>query len=279
MNAVAEAGKAGPRISIVICSIDAAKFARVTANYRSLFAGREIEIIGIHDARSLAEGYTRGIARSSGELVVLSHDDIRILSPDFAARLVANLERFDLIGVAGTTRIVGGSWLDAGDPYLYVLITSPEPESGRLQTVLLGGGEINIAGMQGIDGVFMAMRREVVESVGFDAAVFDGFHLYDLDFSFRAFLAGYRVAVCRDLVLVHESIGRYDAAWERYAGRFVEKFRDRLPTAWKPRDGARAEFFAGSDAEVMARCRPEALATVIRQIDAANASLASPAST
>jgi hypothetical protein len=125
----------------------------------------------------------------------------------------------------------------------------------------------------------MAMRREVAERVGFDAAVFDGFHLYDLDFSFLAFLAGYRIAVCRDLVLVHESIGRYDAAWERYAGRFADKFRDRLPAAWTPRDGARAEFFAGSDAEVMARCRPEALAAVIRQIDAANASLAPPAST
>jgi hypothetical protein len=39
-------------ISIVICSIDARKFERVSENYRMLFAGRDIEIIGIHDARS-----------------------------------------------------------------------------------------------------------------------------------------------------------------------------------------------------------------------------------
>ena len=262
-----------PRISVVICSIDTGKFARVTANYRSLLADVSHEIIGIHDARSLSEGYARGIARSTGELIVLSHDDIRILSPDFSQRLVAHLATYDLIGVAGTSKVVGGSWLDSGDPYLFVLITSPDPETGRLQTVLLGGGAPNVGGMQGLDGVFLAMRRELAGRVGFDAETFDGFHLYDLDFSFRAYLAGYRLAVCRDIVLVHDSIGRYDEAWTEYARRFREKFREQLPQTWNPRDGARAEFFASSDAEVMARCRAETLAPIIRKIGEANAAL------
>jgi len=92
-------------VSVVICSIDAAKFARVSDNYRALYGAREVEIIGIHDARSLAEGYNRGIARARGEHLVLSHDDIEILTPDFADRLDRHLAQFDLIGVAGTTRI------------------------------------------------------------------------------------------------------------------------------------------------------------------------------
>ena len=54
-------------MSVVICSIDSAKFARVTDNYRKLLDGREFEIIGIHDARSLADGYNRGIANARGE--------------------------------------------------------------------------------------------------------------------------------------------------------------------------------------------------------------------
>ena len=245
----------------------------MTEGYRRLLAGERFEIIGIHDARSLSEGYTRGIAQSSGELIVLSHDDIRILSPDFAQCLVSDLAEHDLIGIAGTSKVVGASWLDSGDPYLFVLITSPEPESGRLQTVLLGGNGANVAGIQALDGVFMAMRREVAERVGFDAVTFDGFHLYDLDFSFRAYLAGYRLAVCRDIVLVHDSIGRYDEAWKEYARRFREKFRSHLPPKWRALDGARAEFFATSDAEVMARCRPETLAPIIRKIGEANATL------
>ena len=116
---------ARPRISVIICSIDSGKFVSVTANYSRLLAGERFEIIGIHDARSLAEGYTRGIAKSTGELLILSHDDIRILNSDFAARLSAHLAIYDVIGIAGATRVVGGSWLDAGDPYLYTLISSP----------------------------------------------------------------------------------------------------------------------------------------------------------
>jgi hypothetical protein len=148
-----------PLISVIICSIDRHKFESVTANYSKLLAHERFEIIGIHDARSLAEGYTRGIGKSKGEVLILSHDDIRILTPDFAARLATQLASYALIGIAGTTRIVGGSWLDAGDPYLYTLISTPEPESGRLQTVLLGGEPLVVPGIQGLDGVFMAMHR------------------------------------------------------------------------------------------------------------------------
>ncbi len=42
-------------------------------------------------------------------------------------------------------------------------------------------------GIQALDGVFMAMRRKVATSIPFDEALFDHFHLYDLDFSFRAY--------------------------------------------------------------------------------------------
>ena len=261
-------------VSVVICSIEPDKYTNVTANYSRLLARQPFEVIGIHDARSLAEGYSRGIAKSKGEILILSHDDIRILTSDFARRLATQLATYDLIGIAGTTKVVGGSWLDAGDPYLYTLISSPQPESNRLQTVLLGGEPLIVPGIQALDGVFMAMHRSVAEAVGFDSVNFDGFHLYDLDFSFRAYLTGYRLAVSRDIVLVHDSIGRYDEMWHQYVRRFNEKFRDRLPTAWKPQDGARGSFFAGSDDEVLARCQPDKLAPILRQITQANAALA-----
>ena len=143
-------------MSIVVCSIDGNKFARVSANYRSLYAGRTIEIVGIHDARSLAEGYTRGIAHSRGERLILSHDDIEILSPDFAKRLDRHLADFDLVGIAGTTRLIEGKWAAAGDPYVFTLITSPDPEPGGYATMMLGGGPLVVPGIEAIDGVFMA---------------------------------------------------------------------------------------------------------------------------
>jgi GT2 family glycosyltransferase len=54
---------------------------------------------------------------------------------------------------------------------------------------------------------------------------FDGFHLYDLDWSYRASRAGFRAGVAGELLVVHASRGEYDAAWQRQADRFCEKHR------------------------------------------------------
>jgi glycosyl transferase family 2 len=262
-----------PEVSIIVCSIDADKFARASANYRALFGGHAIEIVGIHDARSLAEGYARGIARSRGARLILSHDDIEILTLDLATRLDHHLAAFDLVGIAGTTRVVGGKWAAAGDPYVFTLVTSPDPEAGGFVTMMLGGGPLVVPGIAALDGVFMAMRREVATAIPFDAETFDGFHLYDLDFSFRAHRGGFRLAVCRDIVLIHESTGTYDAAWEDYRRRFEAKHRDALASVANPKTGARAAFKAASPEEVARRTEISRLTDVAERIGRANANL------
>ena len=73
-----------------------------------------------------------------------------------------------------------------------------------------------------LDGAFIAVRRHVWESVRFDPDRYDGFHLYDLDFTWRASTAGARLAVPADLLVFHASKGRYGEAWRRYARRFAE---------------------------------------------------------
>jgi hypothetical protein len=54
-------------ISIIICSVDAAKFAAVEATYASHVGNQPYEIVGVHDARSLCEGYNRGMRRAKGD--------------------------------------------------------------------------------------------------------------------------------------------------------------------------------------------------------------------
>lgn len=213
-----------PLFSIIVCSIDRNRFEQVSANFYRLFGDEKIEIIGIHDARSLAEGYNRGIDQAHGDLLIFSHDDVEILTPDFARRIRAHLQDFDLIGVAGTTWLTGGACY----PWEYCLVTSPLPESGKLIAFVHGGGDLIVPGIQALDGLFLAMRTEVAEAVRFDEQTFDHFHLYDLDFTFRAYLAGYRLAVCRDLFIVHHSHGRFDETWQKYSRRFEAKFADKL---------------------------------------------------
>jgi hypothetical protein len=66
--------------------------------------------------------------------------------------------------------------------------------------------------------------NEAVEEVAFDSATFDGFHLYDIDFSDRAHLAGFRVSVTHDIVIAHKSAGNFDETWKICANRFLAKF-------------------------------------------------------
>lgn len=219
------------QVSVVVCSIDRAKLARVDASYRKRLGPALLEIIAFDDARSLAEAYNRGLDRVRGDVVVFSHDDIELLAPDFASRLEAHLAQHDLVGIAGTTRLVGGAWHLAGEPYDAMLVVAPHPQTGTPTMVIEGRGPLVVPGMQALDGVFLATRTTTAQALRFDADTFDGFHLYDLDFTFRAHLAGLQLAVCRDLVLWHASQGRYDARWDLARQRFERKFAGRLASA------------------------------------------------
>jgi len=217
--------RAPPRtFSFVICSIDPAKFAAVANTIARRFARHDHDLIRINAADSLCVGYTRGLARATGEAVVLCHDDIDLVAPDAADRLAQHLAAHDLVGVAGTSLVTGPAVFWSGHPHIHGWMAHRLPGDADYELAFSSLAAPVAPGLQAIDGVLMACRRELALEIGFDAATFDGFHLYDLDFSYRAFLAGRRVAVACDLGLVHASKGRFDQAWERYAARFRAKY-------------------------------------------------------
>ena len=209
-------------VSVVICSIDDAKHDRAVALYRRLFSSVRHEIISIRNARSLAEAYNWAVHSSVADIVVLSHDDVDVLADDFAARLFDHLRSFDAVGVIGSMRADGPAVGWSGHPHLRGWITHHSPNEAQWQVDVLDhravAGNITV-----LDGVFMAARREVFKAVPFDAALFDGFHLGDIDWSLRSARAGFRLGVAADLSLVHASRGNYDATWQRYADRFCTK--------------------------------------------------------
>jgi hypothetical protein len=90
-------------ISVIVCSVDDTKRRSIRAHYEQLLAGSPHEIIQIADAKSLCEGYNRGFAQSSGDILVFSHDDIEIVSPNLANTLTRHLSTTDVIGIAGTS--------------------------------------------------------------------------------------------------------------------------------------------------------------------------------
>ncbi|MBA3997568.1 MAG: hypothetical protein C0466_10415 [Candidatus Accumulibacter sp.] len=218
-----------PKISVIVCSIDAMKFARVSECYEHLLTDYPHEIIGIHDARSLAEGYNCGIKRASGDILIFSHDDILILDPGFAKKITARLQTFDILGFVGTSRLITATWFGAAPPHIHGVISHGKPGQTHLSLNVYGVSDWpTTSGIQAIDGFCMVATRETAQTVGFDATTFDGFHLYDLDFSFSAYLAGRRLGVCCDIPIIHESSGNFADQHLHYAERFIHKYIDRL---------------------------------------------------
>ena len=211
-------------VSVVICSADDDRFASARRSLEGALEPHGGEFIRIADARSLAEGYQRGLQQAHGEIVVFSHDDVRVLSVGLGAALRHALDRVDLVGVVGTTRLTGAAWGWSGRPFGRGRIVQPHPAGIGAGLHLLSFSEPVTAGLQALDGAFFATRRETAQRLGFDSNAFDGFHLYDLDFSFRAARSGLRVGVSHDILLCHDSLGDYGPEWRSYAERFRAKF-------------------------------------------------------
>lgn len=230
-------------ISVVVCSIDADKLAAVRRNFGELMQDQAWEFIHIPDAKSLCEGYNRGFARARGQYIVFSHDDIEILNDDFAECVVDALQQADIVGVAGTSQLPGPAWSRSLPQSRAGQVAHPLSD-GRVQLEIYGVHQPLAGGMQALDGVLLAVRREVFERVSFDEATFDAFHLYDVDFCFAAFRAGLRLAVCNRIFLVHASVGKFDATWQEYAGRFRRKWAGAYWPQPEVPVKARAEIYA-----------------------------------
>ncbi|MDR0233472.1 MAG: glycosyltransferase family protein [Zoogloeaceae bacterium] len=218
-----------PSFSVVICSVDALKFAQVSMCYEQLLAGFPHEIIGVRDARSLAESYNRALRHTRGDIVIFSHDDILILDPDFGRKISQRLLDFDILGFAGTRRVIAENWWHAGNRWSFGAVAHSQakvPFALNIWNTELWPVADDI---QGIDGLCIVARREVAEEIGFDEATFNGFHLYDLDFSFSAWRAGKKLGVCCDIPVIHASLGSYNEKHINYGLRFVEKHKDALP--------------------------------------------------
>ena len=212
-------------VSIVVCSVRPALLEEMRRGYRAALGDREHEFIEIGDARSLCEGYNRGLARARHPIVVFSHDDVELLSPRPFDAIEHALASHDIVGMAGAARASGPAVMWAGHPHLRGFVAMPgHDRPGGVQATVYGLECGIVGGMQVLDGFLFAARREAALAVGFDGETFDGFHFYDMDFTYRAHTAGMKLAVTTEVCALHRSLGNFGEEWRRYSQRFAQKF-------------------------------------------------------
>jgi hypothetical protein len=210
-------------LTVVTCSVDEAKLARCRAALRaSLPPG--LEHLEIRAPRSLASAYNEALAAARGEAIVFLHDDVEVLSPRLDLLLARSLARADVVGVAGTRRLEGPTLGWAGQREMRGWLVHGSSASATWDFSVLALRAGLETGIQALDGCFIAARTQAARAVGFDAATFDGFHFYDLDFCLRAHRAGLAVAVDTGILVAHASRGSLGPAWQAQAERFAAKF-------------------------------------------------------
>lgn len=167
---------------------------------------------------------------NKSEILVFVHDDVWIDDYFVADRVIAGLQAFDVIGVAGSRRRAPGqrAWHYISAPGD---VADPADRSGAVAHGRNPFGNIASYGpvpaeCELLDGVFLAVKLQTLldRSVRFDP-IFD-FHFYDLDFCRSARQAGLRLGTW-PICLTHQSGGSFDSPeWKAAYERYLQKWGD-----------------------------------------------------
>ncbi len=199
---------------------------------RLSFEARLSAHVAFSNRAGLPEIYNARISpHNRSDILVFVHDDVWIDDFFLADRLVAGLQAFDLIGVAGNRRRAPRqrAWRHVGAA---VISDDPADLSGAVAHGKNPFGRVSSFGpvpaeCELLDGVFVAARRQALldRSVRFDPR-FD-FHFYDLDFCRSARLAGLRLGTW-PICLTHQSRGTAfeSPAWINAYGMYLQKWGD-----------------------------------------------------
>lgn len=200
-----------------------------------------IEIINNSDStspsfnggQSLTSAYNQGLKQAKYDIVVFCHDDISIDTKQWGSKLLKQFEKnpeFGIIGVAGSKVMpASGKWWE-----------DPKKMYGRVQHTSGGKSWLSaysedlgqhLEEVVNVDGVFFAADKTRIKAT-FDESV-EGFHFYDVVFSFDNYLEGVKVGVTTQIRINHKSIGETNDAWETNRINFTEKYSESLPAEVK----------------------------------------------
>ncbi|MEQ1577849.1 MAG: hypothetical protein ABL894_09360 [Hyphomicrobium sp.] len=213
----------GAPVRYTIASLinDAAQYAQMRASFRAGgFTPDDCEFLFIdnsHQNRACAyRGLDAMLSVARGEIVILCHQDVRLLSDD--------RETLDarLAGLTSTDP----DWALAGNAggvspgHLALRITDPHgagQNRGSLPARVIS-----------LDENFIAVRR--MARIGFSRDL-SGFHFYGADICLNAAMAGYRAYVI-DFHLAHLSAGNKNASFDQAREAFAKKWSSALAPRW-----------------------------------------------
>lgn len=201
---------------------------------KSLLGDPTISVqMAFNNSEGLPTIYNRAILHAKdSQILVFLHDDIWLEDPNFIAKIRASLQKYDIVGVAGNTRISKHqpAWLfrciENGR-----FVWDSEYLSGAVRHGAPGQSEPAFYGptparCELMDGVFLAGHRRMLlhSNVLYDEQF--KFHFYDMDFCRTARRAGLSLGTW-PLDILHVSEGAFGSpGWREGYALYFKKWKN-----------------------------------------------------
>ena len=200
-------------ISVIICSINKVLAQQVQKNIAATI-GVVWEFIVIENMvspKSLTEVYNVGASKAKYDVLLFVHEDVLFQTKNWGQKLLDYFEKdnsLGLIGIAGSKykSSVPSGWfsgIEALDCCNILHVDSNNQKLPMYFNPLPGSLAQDVVVL---DGVLLCCKKNVWQQVKFDEILLKGFHLYDIDFSFRV-AQKFKVIVSFEIDLIHLTEG------------------------------------------------------------------------
>lgn len=223
-------------LSIIICSINPTRLSEVKENIKATI-GIEYEIISIDNQikkDSLSKVYNEAAKRAKYKNLLFLHEDIAFHTQNWGKALTKLLHdnEIGLVGVSGAVykSKYPSTWSMIPTKYYRINALQQWKDGTKTKHIIKENPNKNYSEVVVIDGVFMAMRKEVWPKFPFDEENLQGFHLYDMD-SCLSIGKRFKIVVSHEILLEHFSQGNISKDWIEESIKWHKRNAKYLPVS------------------------------------------------
>ena len=200
-------------ISVIICSINKGLAQQVQKNIAATI-GVVWEFVVIENTvspKSLTEVYNVGASKAKYDVLLFVHEDVLFQTENWGEKLLNYFEKdnsLGLIGIAGSKykSSVPSGWFSGIEALDCCNILHVDSNDQKLPMYFNPAPGTRTQDVVVLDGVLLCCKKNVWQQVKFDETLLKGFHLYDIDFSFRV-AQKFKVIVSFEIDLIHLTEG------------------------------------------------------------------------
>lgn len=208
-------------LSILIPAPSSAAFESTAAHVREHAGGVTLQILHARGP-SFAAACNASVPLATHSNILIVSPAAQLLTSDCLPRLLGHLRTFDAVAITGTLLLSAPGWHQSGPPYLLGQHLYPLA-NGRVGLVVYRAPRPIVGGAQALSGPLLAFRKSLLQALPFDEQAFPSQEFAATDLTYRAHLAGYRLAVACDVPTCLRENTAYPADWQVQHARFQQK--------------------------------------------------------